>query len=79
MNKLFSLSLNDVEKAIIVAVLTPVAGYIGQCLQAFATGGTFSPDWTMVWHLALSGAVGYLIKNYLTNSQGQFMSGESQS
>lgn len=75
-SKLFSLQLNDVEKAMIMAVLTPVAGYIGQCLQAGATGGSFAISWSMVWHFALTGFVGYLTKNFLTNSQGKFLSAE---
>jgi hypothetical protein len=73
---LFSIKLNDVEKAIIMATLTPVAAYIGQILTAFATGGSFVLSWTMVWHYALAGFTGYIVKNYFTNSQGQFLQAE---
>jgi hypothetical protein len=34
-SKLFTLQLNDVEKALIVAVLTPVAGYLGRGHKGF--------------------------------------------
>lgn len=76
MSKLLTLNLTDVEKAIIVAIFTPVAAYLGQCLQAFASGGSFAIDPTLVWHLALAGFVGYLTKNVLTNSQGEFLGSE---
>lgn len=76
-SEILSLSHNDFTKALVVAVLTPVAGYVGQVLQAFALGGSFAIDWTQVYHLALAGFSGYLVKQFLSNSNGEFMKPES--
>jgi hypothetical protein len=76
MSKLFHLNVADWVKASVIAILTPVAGYVGQLLTAFSQGGSFAPDWTTVWHLALAGAVAYLTKQFLTNSQGVPLTGE---
>ena len=73
-----SISSNDVVKAVAVAILTPVAGYIIQVLQVFVGGGSFAINWSLVLHYALAGFVGYLAKQFLTNSQGQLLTGEPQ-
>jgi len=75
-SKLFTLTLNDFEKGLIVAVLAPCAGYIGQCLQAFSTGGTFSPDWGSLLKIAITAGFAYITKNFLTSSQGVFLGSE---
>lgn len=72
-SEFLKLSKSDVVKAVIVAVLAPVAGYVGQCLQAFSVGGSFAIDPTQVWHFALTGFSAYLVKNLLTDSQGKFL------
>lgn len=67
---------NDFVKAGIVAVLTPVAAVVGRALDAFGTGQAFVLNYSSLWHLALSAAAGYIIKQLLTNSQGQFLKAE---
>jgi hypothetical protein len=73
---LFSLATNDYVNAFIVAVLSPVAAVVGKSLESFSMGQPFTLDYTSLWHLALAAGVGYLIKNFFTNSQGQFLSAE---
>lgn len=68
--------MNDFEKALAVAILSPCAAYIGQLLLSFSQGGTFIPDWNMLLKFALAGGVGYLTKNLGTNSQGLFLKPE---
>ena len=75
-SRLFSLASNDYVKAFIVAVLSPVAAIVGQALDSFAQGLPFVLNYTSLWHIALAAGVGYLIKNFFSNSQGQFAAKE---
>jgi hypothetical protein len=75
-SQLFSLSSNDFVKALVVAVLSPVAAYVIQVLQVFVAGGSLSFDWKYLGGVALSAAIGYLIKQFGTNSQGQLLTAE---
>jgi hypothetical protein len=64
-----SLNVRDFAKGVMMAVLTPVVGYVYQILSA----GTFTFDWSYLGKLALSGFVGYLVKNYFTDSSGKVL------
>ena len=64
-SKKFSLSLNDWEKGLIVAVLSPVFPIIMQSLNA----GSFVIDWKVVGTTALGAGLAYLAKNFFTSSQ----------
>ena len=75
-SKFLSLDVSDFVKAFIVAVLAPVMVYIGQVLTAATTSGDFMPDWGTLGHIAIAAAIGYLVKNFATNSMGTPMSSE---
>ena len=72
MNKLyseiFSLSKSDVVKAVVMAILTPAVGYVYDIL---VNGGVFS--WHQLLQLAVAGGVGYIVKQYFTDSQGNIL------
>ena len=59
-----------------MAVATPVVGYVVQAANAFLSGGSFTIVWSEMGKLALAGAIGYLAKQFLTNSQGQLLTAE---
>lgn len=60
---LFSLTLKDGLKALIMAILTPVLYIIQQSVAA----GTLTFNWHQIEIAAVAGAVGYLIKNFFTD------------
>lgn len=65
---MFTLAWQDWGKALVMAVLAAI-------LTALYTAFTnnLAVDWTSVWHLALVTGITYLIKNVLSNNQGQFL------
>lgn len=69
MTKLFSLKLNDLWKGFIVAVLTAPLTIIYESLQA----GSLNFDWPTIGKAALAAACAYLIKNFLTGTQGKML------
>ena len=74
MSKFLNLNWSDFGKGLIVAVLTVVVAGIGDIV---ATGGfPTGTQWKVIGLAALSAALAYIIKNLLTNSQGQFMAKE---
>lgn len=69
-SKPYSLNLNDAAKAVVVAVLVAVIGGLQQMLTAH--GLDFAAyDWAFVLNLGISAGMGYLLKNFLSNEQGQ--------
>lgn len=62
-----NINLNDLGKGLILAVLTSVMTVIYSTVQA----GSLSFDWKLIATTALTSALGYLMKNLLTNSEGQ--------
>jgi hypothetical protein len=68
------LNLNDWQKALIVAILTSPITLIYNSLQS----GVFDFDWKKILAAALTGGIGYLLKNFLTNSQGQILTTEPE-
>jgi hypothetical protein len=72
MNSLFlKLNRSDFAKGLILAVITAVLGALYQLLQTkgFALTGI---DLQELLKIALTAFVGYLSKNLLTNSSGEF-------
>lgn len=69
-----SLSIKDFGKGLLMAVLGAVLGLVYGSVQA----GNFTFDWKSIWQAALAAAVAYVIKNFFTNSSGQFMSTEKK-
>ena len=62
-----NIDLNDLGKGLILAVLTSVMTIIYSTVEA----GSLSFDWSLIGTTALTSALGYLLKNLLTNSTGQ--------
>lgn len=58
------LDLKDFLKGVVMAVLVPVITIITQSLDA----GTLTFNWVSIGIAALSGFLGYLVKNFLTPS-----------
>lgn len=71
---LFSINWKDLVKGFILAFLTALVTAIGQSITAQSL-----PTWAQILvdlKLALGAGVAYLIKNFLTNSKGQFLAKE---
>ena len=67
-----SLSMKDVVKGFIMAVISALLTGIYTSIQA----GMFPPDtdgWKSMGIVALGAGVAYIIKNWLTNSDDQFL------
>lgn len=67
MSKFFKLKLSDWTKGLLVAVLTAPVTMIQQVLAT----GSFEFNWKTIFAVGIAGGLGYVIKNLLTNSQGQ--------
>jgi len=64
-SKQFTVNLRDVIKGLLMAVLVPVVTIISQSLEA----GSLTFNWKAITIAALSGFVGYLVKNFLSPTQ----------
>lgn len=62
-----SLGVQDFLKALIMAVVAPVLYIIQQSIAA----GALTFNWHQIEMAAVAGAVGYLIKNYFSDSVAQ--------
>lgn len=67
-----SLNTKDFLKGLVVSVLTSVLAIVYTSLQA----GSFTIDWKAVGTAALTAALAYITKNYLTNSQDELLKKE---
>ena len=68
-----NIDLNDLGKGLILAVLTSVMTVIYTTVQT----GSLSFDWKLIATTAITAALGYLMKNLLTNSKGQTFTKEA--
>ena len=68
-----NIDLADFVKGLILAVLTSVLTIIHTTVINLSL--TF--DWKLILTTAVTSALGYLMKNLLTNSQGKFLKKES--
>ena len=66
MTNLFSLGWNDAVKGLVMAVLAGVVTFI------YGSLGT-GIDWNEVLQVAISSGLAYIIKNYLTDSEGRIL------
>lgn len=71
-SKLFALNQRDVIRGVLVAALSAGAGSLVECMNK----GTLLDTLNAVGAYALAAAIGYLIKNLLTNSSGEIGRGE---
>lgn len=63
-SKLFDLGLRDFINGLIMAILVPCVAIVQQSLDA----GVLVFNWRVIGMAAISGAVGYLIKNFFTGN-----------
>jgi len=66
-SKLFTLTLSDFLKGLVVAVLAAALTILMQSIQT----GTFIIDWKAMIFTSIAAAIAYLIKNLGTNSEGK--------
>jgi hypothetical protein len=71
-SSIFTLNSNDFIKGLIIAVLTSVVTIVYQTVST----GSLAIDWKAIATVALSSALGYIMKNLLTNSEGKFLAAE---
>jgi hypothetical protein len=70
-SNMFKLNLQDVAKGLIVAVLAAVVTFLGNALNA--PGFDFVTfDWGTLLSVAMTAGLGYLAKNFLSDTQGKF-------
>ena len=69
---LFKINSLDVIKGLITAFFGAIAGFIWPIIES----GSFVIDWQTALKAGLVAAVGYLCKQFFTNSDGQFMKKE---
>jgi hypothetical protein len=71
MSGIFKLNLADLLRGLITAVLT---ASLTAMQQFFSTTGTITPiNWKLVGGVAAATAIGYLLKNLLTDNTGKVM------
>lgn len=71
-NGLFSINFKDIAKGLIMAVITALMTGVYTSIQS----GTFPPDAAGLKTMglsALAAAIAYLLKNFMTNSNDEFM------
>jgi hypothetical protein len=66
---LFTLDNKDFIKGLLVAVLSAVITILYNTIET----GSLNFDWKAIGTMALTSALGYILKNLLTNSNGQFL------
>jgi hypothetical protein len=72
MSTFFNLNIQDLAKGLIVTVLTSVLTIAYNTVNA----GSLTFDWKAIGLTALTSGLAYLMKNLLTNSEGQFLGKE---
>lgn len=73
MSKIFTLNLSDFVKGLVMTVIGSVIGIFYSTVQS----GSLTFDWSIIKTTALSAALSYLLKNFFTNSNGEFGKVES--
>lgn len=69
MSDLFTLNWKDFLKGLVIAILTPAVLIIQQSIDL----QVWTFNWKQISMAAIAGAVAYLLKNMLTNSEGKFL------
>nr|AKH47800.1 hypothetical protein [uncultured marine virus] len=70
-SQMFKINWRDVGKGLITAILAAVLTYVLQLINApgFSFAGI---NWADILRIAFASGVGYILKNFLTDSQGNF-------
>ena len=69
MSEMFKINLQDFTKGLVTAVLSAVLLVIYEALQ---NGGLEAVDWKLVQQVAVMSGLGYVLKNYFSDSAGKF-------
>lgn len=69
MSEIFKLNLADFIKGLALAVLTSVVVIINDTINA----GSLNFDWNNILHTAAISSVAYLLKQLLTNANGELL------
>ncbi len=72
MSTILKLNVQDLVKGLIVTVLTSVLTIAYNTVSA----GSLTFDWKAIGLTALTSGLAYLMKNLLTNSEGEFLGKE---
>lgn len=72
MSTLLNLNVQDLVKGLIVTMLTSVLTIAYNTVSA----GSLTFDWKAIGLTALTSGLAYLMKNLLTNSEGEFLGKE---
>lgn len=71
-SKLFTLNVRDFLRGLVVAILASVFAWVLQVLNA--PGFDWATiNWAELARIALSSCIGYLMKNYISNSRGEVL------
>ena len=68
-SSIFTLNNKDFIKCLLVAVLSAVITILYNTIET----GSLNFDWKAIGTMALTSALGYILKNLLTNSTGEFL------
>lgn len=71
-SKFLSLNSQDFVRGLVVSTLSAVLTIVYQTIQT----GSLTFDWKAIGTIAVSSALGYIVKNLLTNSEDQVFSTE---
>ena len=63
------INLFDLTKGLIVAAFTSIVVLISDTIAA----GTWTFNWTGIWQTGVAAAVAYLMKQLVTNNQGELL------
>ena len=69
MSKFLNLNIQDLSKGLIITMLTSVLTIAYNTVSA----GSLTFDWKAIGLAALTSGLAYLMKNLLTNSEGEFL------
>jgi putative exporter of polyketide antibiotics len=70
---LFNLNATDLVKGLVLAVLTTVLTIVYDIVQS----GSLVFDWKHIATAAITTAIAYLLKNFLSNSSGKILKKEN--
>jgi len=77
MSEFAKLNAYDVVKSILMAFIVSVLTALYTSLQSGHFPET-NEEWRVIFLAAVSSALGYIIKNFLTNSEGEFAKKENK-
>jgi hypothetical protein len=72
MSTFLNLNIEDLAKGLTLTVLSSILTIVYQTV----TAGSLTFDWKGIGMAALTSGIAYLMKNLLTNSQGEFLAKE---